>query len=279
TTVDGHRVHYWDIGQGSPLLLIHGLGISALTWHRVLRGLAQGHRVVALDLVGHGLSGMPRRDFDIWAGAEFVAHFAEQVQAQSAVWVGSSMGGLLSIAAALRYPTIASGLVLVDSAGLGREIALWLRGMTIPGLGEWFDKPKPDRIKGMLRSLLYDPSFATDEWVEAIVAQRATHTGPNAMLRFLRTGVNIFGQKRSIQLQGRLDEIRPPILVLWGRHDPLLPVKHAEGVGRRNTTLRVHIFDHCGHWPQIEQADAFTRLVSEFAERVALSASATAPNA
>ena len=91
--VDGHRLRYWECGSGAPLLLLHGLGNSALVWHKSIPALARKFRVLALDLPGHGLSDMPRARYGLADAAQLAVEFMAASGADRFHVAGNSMGG------------------------------------------------------------------------------------------------------------------------------------------------------------------------------------------
>ena len=262
--IDGHRVRYWDEGSGPPLLLIHGLGNSTLVWHRAMAGLARRFRVLALDLPGHGYSDMPLVDFRVPEAARFVARFAEAVGAGTFHVAGNSMGGIIAIELGLEYNDRVTGVVLVDSAGLGRKIAWILRIISLPVVGEFLERPSPGRVRQILKTVLYDPELISDALVEEMFRQRNRPGADRWLLWFLRTGVNVAGQRRAVQRQRRLGEFAAPLLVLWGKQDRIVPVAHAHAAVARKPDARLHVFDRCGHWPQMEHPEDFVRIVTDF---------------
>ena len=118
-TVQDHRVRYWDEGTGAPIVLIHGLANSVLTWRKNIEPLSREFRVIALDLPGHGLSDMPMVRFDLPKGAAFLAAFLDEVGVDRAHLAGNSMGGAIALELALTRPERAASVTLADSAGLG----------------------------------------------------------------------------------------------------------------------------------------------------------------
>ena len=83
-TVQDHRIRYWEEGTGAPIVLIHGLANSVLTWRKNIEALGRGFRVIALDLPGHGLSDMPKVRFDLPRGAAFLDAFYMDISTKSA---------------------------------------------------------------------------------------------------------------------------------------------------------------------------------------------------
>ncbi len=106
-------------------------------------------------------SGPPRPE----AMARFIARFVESVGLERPAVVGNSVGGALGLMTALKYPDLVSGLVLVDSASLGKEISLYVRLVSVPLLGEVLESSKLGGTKFMLRNVFHDPRFACSRMI------------------------------------------------------------------------------------------------------------------
>ena len=128
------KTRYWDEGQGSPLVLVHGFGDSVSTWSRVIGPLAEHHRVVALDVLGAGRTDKPKEAMPFSRLARFVHDFMDALEIERANVLGQSMGGAIVLDLAIQWPEKVDKLVLVDSAGLGREMSIDLRVCTLPVL-------------------------------------------------------------------------------------------------------------------------------------------------
>ena len=116
--------------------------------------MAGGHTVYALDLPGHGRSDKPRElDYGAVAGAHFLGTFMGALGICSATLVGNSAGGLVTTICALTYPQRVEGLVLVDAAGLGRQVAWFLRFASLPLLGELLHFPNVRSTRSMIRGV------------------------------------------------------------------------------------------------------------------------------
>ena len=264
TTIDGHRLRYWKCGSGAPLLLLHGLGNSALVWHKCIPALARKFRVFALDLPGHGLSDMPRDRYGLADAARLVVEFMTANGADPFHVAGNSMGGNIATGLALGHPTQLGGVVLVDPASLGQRIAWFLRLASIPGVGEYFERPSLERTRRLVRAMIYNPQLVDEDLVAEMYRYRQRPEVARGVLRLLRYGVNVFGQRPAILRADRLASISSPLLILWGRQDPVVPVEQAFDAARSVADAAVVIFERCGHWPQIEHPDDFSRIVTEF---------------
>jgi len=246
-------------------VLLHGLGDAAITWHDNVGPLAQRFTTVVPDLPGHGHSHpAPWRRFTVERCAEWVLAFLDALGLEEACLVGNSMGGYLAASAALKQPTRVRRLVLEASAGLGKEIATFLRLMSLPLLGEFLARPTMGNLRSVMRICLHDPSVVSDEFLQALHREVSRPGNKAAMLRILRSGVTLLGMKGSRILLGRLRELEVPILVIWGRQDAVLPVAQADGTMARLPNATLHVFEQCGHLPHMEHRDSFNELLLEF---------------
>ena len=264
TTVEGHRLRYWDVGHGQPLLLLHGLANSSLVWHKVIPALAQRHRVLSLDLPGHGLSDMPQRRYTLPEAAQFVDAFMLALDAPRYHIAGNSMGGGIALETALRYPDQVASVTLIGSVGLGRGIAGFLRIGSLPFVGDRFQRPTIVRIRRLIRAVTYDPSTVPEDMVLEMLRYRMRPGAYAALMMLLRTGVILFGQKTSVLRLRQLPSLRPPLLLLWGAQYRIVPLTHARAAKTLLPTATLRIFDRCGHWPQIEHPDEFAATILAF---------------
>ncbi|MBN1139451.1 MAG: alpha/beta fold hydrolase [Anaerolineae bacterium] len=262
------NVRYWEAGsRGSPVVLIHGISEYVETWLPSFAALAARHHVYAMDLLGHGRTDKPLDvSYQIADLAQFVHNVMLALQVERAHVVGHSLGGAIATRLALLYPEAVDKLVLVSSAGLGKEAALVLRLCSVPLLGEVLTRPDPaGSLKGF-KSTVFDPTIITAEWGELGYRMASLPGAQKAFLRTLRANGNPFGQSASMvgpNMRG-LAAIKNPVLVVWGREDPVVPVAHAEVAAKGLADVRVHIFDQCGHNPMLEHTEAFNSLLLDF---------------
>jgi 4,5:9,10-diseco-3-hydroxy-5,9,17-trioxoandrosta-1(10),2-diene-4-oate hydrolase len=123
------------------VILIHGLGGYIENWEKNIAHLSRTHQVFALDLPGFGRSDKPDNRYTIPYWAAFVQKFMQALEIDRASLVGESMGGAIAIQFALQYPQQVERLILCASAGLGKEVAPFLRLLSLPILGEQLSRP------------------------------------------------------------------------------------------------------------------------------------------
>ncbi len=258
------NVRYLAAGSGFPVVLVHGLGSSAASWRSNIGPLSERFHVYAVELPGHGLSTPYNGKYSLSYGAQFIGGFLDALNLKAAGIIGSSLGGMLALKTALDFPEKVKRLVLIGSAGLGREMAPFLRWLTIPVLGQLMARPSQRTTRLSLEKVVFDTSFITDDLVEEVYRYRAIPGASNTMLKILRTGADIRGQKDGFALLDQLDSLGTPTLIIWGDQDSIFPVAHARRAHRRIPGSKLHIFQDCGHWPQMERSDEFNALVTQF---------------
>jgi pimeloyl-ACP methyl ester carboxylesterase len=279
-TVDGVKLHYLSGGNGSPLVLVHGLGSSAaVEFYYNLEPLAARHRVIAIDLPGFGQSDKPALDYtiDIFvkAGSDLMA---SEGLPRAAV-MGVSMGGRVALGLALTAPEQVERLILVDALGVGppRRVLAYrilltkgLGELTLSGTARALRRMNPATIRRFWGWYLNRPGGVDSIWSNQRIADHgALLSRPEyraAYLSALRSIAGMRSLRDGVVVEARLSELRMPTLLVWGRHDHIFPPSHAESALKRLPNGRVEIFEDSGHTPQMEEPDRFNRLVLEFLE-------------
>lgn len=251
-------------GDGPPVLLLHGIAGSADEWAQVIAPLAECYRVIAPDAPGHGFSDKPRGyGYGLEAYAASTLAVLEHFGEAAAPVVALSGGGTVALHLALEHADRVPKLVLIDAAGLGREVAWSYRIATLPLMRRAFRRgTTPRSIESFGRALLVNRDRLPVDWVDRRQRIWATDGAVEAFFATVKLGLTIAGQRRTFER--RLHELRQPVLLLWGRQDPIIPVSHAVRAARLLPDARLHVFDRCGHMPVWEYPDEVARLVTEF---------------
>jgi pimeloyl-ACP methyl ester carboxylesterase len=261
------RTRYWAAGDaGTTVLLVHGLACHVEDWAENIHALAGRHRVYALDMVGCGRSDKPRGSYTLSRLVRFVGDFMRALNIERASLVGHSLGGAVALLFAQSFPQQVEKLVLVNSAGLGREVDLLLRASSLPVAGRWLTRPRREGVARYLLKATYDPAIVTSELVEASYQLAALPGAQRALLATLRAVIDLGGIRRAVYrpILDNLAHIAAPCLVIWGRQDRILPAAHAAVAGAKIPGAGVHVFDRCGHFTQWERPEEFNTLMQEF---------------
>lgn len=257
-------------GEGTPVLLIHGIGRSRADWNEQHELLEGSHRVLSVDLPGFGETPVPAEGGMTLARlADDVAGLLRELETGPVHVVGNSLGGAVAMQLTADHPELVRSLLLADSAGLGRGVSPALRLATIPVLGERAMRPSREGARRSERAMYHDPAFVTDERVEHGYQLAGRPGGTRAFLEMLRSLGGVAGVKKGwrASLLPRVRATGRPVFIVWGDKDTVLPFRHMAR-GAAYFGARSHRFPDTGHGPQIERAEEFARLASEFWDEV-----------
>jgi pyruvate dehydrogenase E2 component (dihydrolipoamide acetyltransferase) len=256
TEVGGLRVRYADRGFGdSVVLLLHGFGGDLDNWMFNLDSLAEKHRVLALDLPGHGQSVKTNVDPSLSGMATFVRKFLDVLSVSSVHVVGHSMGGAIAMQLASDSPETVKSLGLICSAGLGPDInSDYLRGFV--------EAQSQQELKLVLQQLFADESLVNLQLVNDLLNYKRID-GVEATLNALSETLISAGEHTF--LTDNIVASGIPVLVIWGKQDRIIPVSHAQNYSAAGgSCVEVEIFDSAGHMVQMEKAYDVNRSLLNF---------------
>jgi pimeloyl-ACP methyl ester carboxylesterase len=265
--VGGLAARYWALGdKGTAVILIHGLCASADVWMRNIYPLASEHRVYVPDLPGFGRSDLPGPSFSPFDYSRFLADLMSLLNIEKANLVGQSLGGGVALHYALCFPENVNRLVLVDSAGLGKEVPWGLRLMSLPLLGELCSRPTRKKVQLFFKVAVHDRILITKDFIDLYYSFSSRPGFQPSLLRIVRLMLTTRGARDQILMPivNNLEKIRQPVLVIWGKEDRVLPLKHGYFAKQRLPNATLQIIEGCGHLPFLERPDVFNRLVLEF---------------
>lgn len=248
----GLRLHYRDEGRADApvLVLLHGYGDAYATWEGWAAELKARHRVISLDLPGHGLTAAPEGTvLDREALARLVLRFAEQLKLPPFVLAGNSMGGGVAWQAALLAPQALRGLVLVDAAGWPMRAStpsLAFRILAHPlgraALARIDNRPL---IRQGLTAQVGDKALITDELIDRWALYQR-YPGHRPILMSVAPGA------QTPVTAELLAGLHLPTLVLHGEVDPILPVEHSRRFAAAIAGAELVVYPGIGHLPQRE---------------------------
>ena len=256
TEVGGLRVRYADRGFGdSVVLLLHGFGGDLDNWMFNLDSLAEKHRLLALDLPGHGQSVKTNVDPSLSGMATFVRKFLDGLSVSSVHVVGHSMGGAIAMQLASDSPETVKSLGLICSAGLGPDInSDYLRGFV--------EAQSQQELKLVLEQLFADESLVNLQLVNNLLNYKRMD-GVEATLKALSETLISAGEQTF--LTDNIVASGIPVLVIWGKQDRIIPVSHAQNFSAAGGyCVEVEIFDSAGHMVQMEKAYEVNRSLLNF---------------
>lgn len=264
--LQGARVNYVEIGEGEPILFVHGLSGCWQNWLENLVRLGAGRRAIALDLPGFGTSPMPAWDLEMPNYARMIQEFCEKLGLRGATLVGNSMGGFIAAEAAIAFPSSFRRLVLVSAAGIINTWNPEERATATAYAWKKFGPLIADRGRGIVarprsRQLALAPFF-----------RYPNRLGAELLLEQVAGGARCpgFGPALSAlirrDIRADLATIALPTLIVWGLSDRVIPVAAAISYHRRVPDSRLEIFERTGHLPQLERPLRFNLVLEEFLE-------------
>jgi glycerol-3-phosphate dehydrogenase len=273
----GGPVHYLDFGGAGPtMVLVHGLGGSAINWLSVAPLLAERHRVVALDLAGFGRTPPIDGLLGVAGHRELLDRFLGVVADGPAVLVGNSMGGLVTMMEAAAAPARVSGLVLVApvqpnprGGRIDREVLAIFAAYAIPWLGGWYLNRRAARlgpeglVREMMRLCCADPSRVAADVRAAHVALAAERIErmPWSTPVFLDAARSLMAaMRRRARYDEMVGQIGAPTLIIQGDRDRLVPLAASRVLAARRPDWTLDVLDDIGHVPQLEDPSRFVRV-------------------
>ena len=269
---DAGVLRYHEVGDGPPLLLLHGSGPGVTGWRNYrqnLPALSRHFRCLVLEFPGFGVS----HDTDespLVAGPAAVLRFLAGLGLRGVPVIGNSMGGVVACQLAIAHPDLFSHIVTVG--GIGKNIFSPSPGEGLVRLTDFVEEPTRDALVRWLESMVFDPALVTDQLVE----ERWTQATAPATLEASR---RMYGRKATaerIRLSAESDrapywamlhKIGVPTLLTWGRDDRVSPVDMALLPMRTIPRAELHVLPDCGHWAMIEQQAAWEAAVLAFLTR------------
>lgn len=272
------KIRYTVQGEGQPLLLIHGFGASIGHWKHNIGALAeQGYQVFALDLLGFGASAKPAWDYTLELWQALLHDFWQEKIQRPTVFVGNSIGGLLSLAMLANYPAACAGGVLINCAGglnhrpdelflpLRLIMGAFAKLVSSPLTGKFIFNQirQKSRIKNTLYQVYGDRRAVTDELVEMLYAPSCDE-GAQAVFASVITAPA--GDSPTELLPKR----QHPLLVLWGDKDPWTPIKGSQiyqDLAAQNQGVEFHPIPNAGHCPHDENPSLVNSLMIDWLVR------------
>jgi pimeloyl-ACP methyl ester carboxylesterase len=261
--VDGTPANVVELGQGPPLLFVHGLSGCWQNWLENIPHFAATHRVIAVDLPGFGASPMPREPISIPGYARFLDRVCDALSIDAAAVVGNSMGGQIAAELAIISPRRVERLMLVSAAGITAELLqrdrIMTGGRVLAALltGTAARHELFARRPGLRRLALSFVVRHPDRLTAALAHELMQGSGKPGFLPALEAVL-------THRISERLPQIACPTLVLWGEDDHVIPVRDAPRFGELIRDARVLVLPDTGHVAMLERPARFNALLEDF---------------
>jgi pimeloyl-ACP methyl ester carboxylesterase len=232
--VEGTPVRYWVVGEGQPVVLIHGLSGSMLWWRNNTTAFADHYRVYLVDLPGFGSMARRSKRLTLVKVASWLYKWMEAVGIRQAHLVGHSMGGYISLWLAAHHPHLVSCLILISPA-------------VMPQVNSVFEYLVP--LVTSTRSLT--PHFFPILFYDALRA------GPYLLFRTACDLAAVDGREE-------IRKISAPTLLVWGEDDSLVPLKIGTLLQQEMRHANFLLLKRAGHVSMFDQPEMFNAAALAF---------------
>lgn len=260
-------VNYAEIGEGEPILFVHGIAGCWRNWLENLPWCGRNYRAIALDLPGFGDSPLPSWELTMANYGRFIHDFCERLGIDRvAALVGNSMGGFIATEAVIQQPERFDRLVLISAAGI--SFAEW-EGRPLEAAARIFKAAIP-MMSGERRSYWTRPRGR--KLAFGRIFRNPNKLRPELLAEQVRPGLQAPGFSDALtaiwgyDTRARLPGIEIPTMVVWGLNDQIVPVEAALGYHRLIPKSRLELFERTGHLPQLERPSRFNPLLEDFIE-------------
>lgn len=245
--VNGTRVHYTVDGEGSPVVLMHGWGCNTTTLASVERVALESHRVINIDLPGHGSSDEPSGVWGVEEYAEVLDAILKAEGVERPILLGHSFGGRVGILYSSLHDNV-DKLILVDAAGIKPRrslryyakvysFKLWKR-MLYAALG----REKAERRLNKMRAKAGSSDYAAASPVMRAVLSKTVNQ----------------------DLRDRMPMIKADTLLIWGENDTATPISDARYMERHIPNAGLVSFPNCGHYSFLDNPVQFAAVLRSF---------------
>lgn len=253
------KIHYYEEGEGPPLLLVHALGQSLYTWHKMIHKLAENHRVIAVDIPGCGYSSK-LQDFayEVDGVAELLVRFMDTIALKETDALGFSSGAIYLLRAAQLHPRRFARLALISPGGLTPDMPFFVRALVNPALS-WLYRImiSPDSIRKLLSECFFDRTQITDEMVRenyTPLEETEARKALCALLQALDEGETMQG----------LRDVNKEVLLLWASEDTWHDELMAQTFEASLPYNKLVTIRNCGHILHEEKPERCLAELDEF---------------
>lgn len=267
--IEGREVHIKRSGEGEPLILIHGFGGSTFAWRKVMPGLSENFDVIAIDLYGFGYTERPedKEMYSLTSQAELINKVMESLDIESAHILGHSYGGDVILVFADKYPDKTRSLIFVDGGRMFYEkgdfgfnpIVVSLNPIIKPVVKSFAELLifNEEGVRFVLEGDVYSKNIVTDEMVQGYL--------DHLMVEGFENSLNGFLSKPGLELpEVDISKIAKPVLLIWGRHDAVIPPRVGEQMKNLLPDAEIVYFENSAHLPMEEEPLKFIRVITEF---------------
>ncbi len=261
------NLYFEEQGYGRPILLLHGFGASLFSWKYLARDLARDYRTISVDLKGFGRSPKPKDEaYSIADQAEIILDFVTRHDLQKMTLIGHSFGGAVALLTAQMLREQGSGrlssLVLIDPIAYRQPLPIFIKLLRVPVLSHLILAVTPVEllVHSILKLAYFDERKISRDTVAAYAVPFNTAFARHSLVQTARKII----PPDIKEITAKYKSIDVPTLLVWGRHDKIVPIEMAERLHRDIPGSELVILESGGHIPQEEIPEETSIAVTRF---------------
>jgi 3-oxoadipate enol-lactonase len=255
----GSTLSYVDVGQGIPIILIHGLFLDHTAFEQQIKDFEGQARIIAINIHGHGKSSAINQPISLDEMAEDYFDLVQQLDIQKAIWGGVSLGGMTSLRVAIQHPAAVLGLLLLNTnaaSGAGKKVPS-LDGLNAPLTLRFLWNTQFLKQQVLKAGLFGQTTLATRPDLQRIWIDKMKQISRSSMKHAIEAVLSA----RSILEQ--LPSIHVPTIVAGGSEDTALPMSASQEIHQRISNSTLVEIKRCGHSSSIEQPERVSQLLEQ----------------
>ncbi len=261
-----------------PLMLLHGFGASIGHWRHNLEILGDRHTVYALDMLGFGASEKAAANYSVDLWVEQMYDFWKAFIRKPVILIGNSIGSLISLAAAAKYPEMVKGLVMMSlpDPNIEKEAIPAFLYPLVATIKNFVANPllikpvfylirRPNILRRGATFAYANPETVTDELIEILATPTQDRGSARALTALVKAQNN---PDYSPNVKELLSNLKIPVLLIWGEKDKIIPFKLASEFTRHNENLQLLALENIGHCPHDECPERVNQAILDWIKSV-----------
>ena len=251
----GENFHYQEVGIGSPVILLHGMGSDHTVWQGLISLLKDNYQMLALDLRGHGQSTKTPGPYSMELFSQDVYHFLESMDIDKAHFIGHSMGGSILLEMAIKHPKMIHSLSLISSfASVDPQLE-----KTLLNLQKILNQDGFETFFECCLQLAYTPNFIKEN--RELFSQIRSDMAQEITITSLQDTLNACLE---VDLIDSLGNLEIPVLLIAGREDHFTPFHHSQNIKNVISQAQLEVMDGVGHNLLVENATDTGHIIRKF---------------
>jgi 3-oxoadipate enol-lactonase len=260
----GSTLSYVDVGQGLPIILIHGLFLDHTAFDEQIQAFVDRYRIIAIDIHGHGGSSELDRSMSLDEMAADYFDLVQQLGIQQAIWGGVSLGGMTSLRIAIRHPEAVIGLLLLNTnagKGAGKKVPSF-DGLNAPLTLRLLWNTKFLKMKVLQAGLFGRTTLETKPDLQRIWVEKMQPISSKSMKNAIESVLS------ASSILEQLSSIAVPTIIAGGAQDTALPLAASQDIHEKISNSTLIEIPQCGHSSSIEQPQSVTELLAQLLSEV-----------